>query len=62
MEWLFLIIIALAMCSIGFYRFLWFISIGYGFAVAGLSIGLIIFFDNKLSILTIIMLIIILVY
>ncbi|MDO4429085.1 MAG: hypothetical protein Q4B91_06250 [Atopobiaceae bacterium] len=32
-----LCVVALACCSMGFKRFVWFMSIGYGFAVAGVA-------------------------
>ena len=35
-----LIAVSLVLCGIGFYRFVWFMSVGYGFAVAGLGIAL----------------------
>lgn len=40
MNWtciLILFVVALACCSMGFKRFVWFMSIGYGFAVAGVA-------------------------
>ena len=35
--YLILLLVSLALCSIGFYRFVWFMSVGYGFSVAGLG-------------------------
>lgn len=32
-----LLAVSLALCAIGFYRFVWFMSVGYGFSVAGLG-------------------------
>ena len=29
-----LLVVSLALCSIGFYRFVWFMSVGYGFSAA----------------------------
>ena len=43
MPWLFLLIVlvvCLALCAVGFYKFVYFLSIGYGFAVAGGSIAI----------------------
>lgn len=34
-----LFVVALACCSMGFKRFVWFMSIGYGFAVAGIAVA-----------------------
>ena len=35
-----LLVVSLALCSIGFYRFVWFMSVGYGFSVAGLGLAM----------------------
>lgn len=35
-------VVALAACSVGFKKYVWFISIGYGFAVAAIGVGLLI--------------------
>lgn len=46
MNWTFLLIIfiaALLCCSMGFKRFVWFMSVGYGFAVAGIGVACIIY-------------------
>ena len=43
MPWLFLGIIlavCLVLCAVGFYKFVYFLSIGYGFAVAGGGIAI----------------------
>ena len=32
-----LLAVSLALCAIGYYRFVWFMSVGYGFSVAGLG-------------------------
>lgn len=37
-----LCIVALVCCAVGFYKYVYFLSIGYGFAVAGISIALIV--------------------
>ena len=39
---LFLFIVAMVCCAVGFKRFVWFLSIGYGYAVAGIAIALLI--------------------
>lgn len=33
-------VVSLVLCSIGFYRFVWFMSVGYGFSVAGIGIAM----------------------
>ena len=43
MPWLFLLIVlavCLVLCAVGFYKFVYFLSIGYGFAVAGGGIAI----------------------
>ena len=37
-----LAVVAAVLCSIGFYRFVWFMSVGYGLAVAGCGAALLI--------------------
>lgn len=46
-------LIALAISSIGFKKYVWFISIGYGFSVTGIGIGLLIAEHENLTIGTI---------
>lgn len=40
--YLVLVIVSTLICSIGFYRFVWFLSIGYGLAVSGIGIAMLI--------------------
>ena len=45
MGWNFLLIlyiVALVCCAVGFYKYVYFLSIGYGFAVAGCGIAILI--------------------
>lgn len=35
-------LVSFLLCSIGFYRFVWFMSVGYGFSVAGIGLTLLI--------------------
>ena len=44
MQFLILCVVALVISSIGFYRFVWFISLGYGFSMAGIGIALLVMF------------------
>ncbi len=53
-NYLILIAIALVVCSVGFYRYIYFISLGYGFSIATMGIAIPILFFNDLSIGTII--------
>lgn len=54
MRFLILFIIAMLISSIGFKKFVWFISIGYGFSIAGLGLAMIIMFFHELTPLTLI--------
>lgn len=62
MKFLILFIIAMLISSIGFKKFVWFISLGYGFSIAGLGLVMIIMFFNKLTPLTLIMSILFIIY
>lgn len=62
MKFLILFIIAMLISSIGFKKFVWFISLGYGFSIAGLGLAMIIMFFNKLTSLTLIMSILFIIY
>lgn len=42
-----LFLAAAALCAVGFYKFVYFMSIGYGFAIAGLSVVILIFFRGQ---------------
>lgn len=45
-----LLLITLIICAIGFKKYIWFISIGYGLSISGISIGLIAMFNKDLTI------------
>ena len=62
MEFLILILIALIISSIGFYKYIYFISLGYGFSVVGLGVAMLIMFRNGLRPDTIIMCILLIIY
>ena len=62
MKYLILFIIAMLISSIGFKKFVWFISLGYGFSIAGLGVALIIMFAKELAPLTLIMAIMFIIY
>ena len=40
--------VAAILCAVGFYRYVYFLSIGYGFAVAGIGITLLCLFGGLL--------------
>ncbi len=44
-----LLIICAILCAIGFYKFVYFLSIGYGFAISGVGVSLILMFSGRLS-------------
>ncbi|MBQ4068580.1 MAG: DUF1295 domain-containing protein [Lachnospiraceae bacterium] len=62
MEFLILILIALIISSIGYYKYIYFISLGYGFSVVGLGAAMLIMFRNDLKIDTIVMCVLFIVY
>lgn len=61
-QFLILLVIALAACAAGFKKYVWFISIGYGAAIAALGVALLIMFSSVLTMGTIIMGILFLIY
>ena len=44
MAFLIIFLVALAISGVGFHRYIWFISIGYGFSIAGIGAALLIYF------------------
>lgn len=54
MNFLILMAIALVVSSVGFYKYVYFISLGYGFSIAAFGIAMPILFADKLSVGTII--------
>ena len=62
MKFLILFIIAIIISSIGFKKFVWFISLGYGFSVAGLGVAMLIMFAKDLTPITLIMSILFIIY
>lgn len=62
MKFLILFLVATLISSIGFKKFVWFISIGYGFSIAGIGVALIVMFSKTLTISTAIMSVMLIVY
>lgn len=62
MKFLILFLIAMVISSIGFKKFVWFISLGYGFSIAGIGVTILIMFAKELTPLTLIMSILFIVY
>jgi len=54
MNFLILFLIAMVISSIGFKKFVWFISIGYGFSIAAIGVALLVLFRSGLSVGTVI--------
>lgn len=52
MEFGIMLAVALVISAIGFYKFIYFISIGYGFAVTGLGIAMMVMFGGQLNAVT----------
>lgn len=48
-PFLVLFLIALALCALGFYKFLYFISVSYGFSVAAMGIAMLVMFRARLD-------------
>lgn len=62
MNFLILFLVALVISAIGFKKFVWFISLGYGFAIAGIGAALLILFHGSLTPVTVILSILLMVY
>ena len=37
-----LLLVAAALCAIGFFKFVWFMSVGYGLAVGGIGVAILV--------------------
>jgi len=61
-TFLILYIVSCICSAIGFYKFIWFLSVGYGLSVAVLGIALLIIFNSKLTVVSIILCILCIVY
>ena len=62
MNFLILFVVALVISAIGFKKFVWFISLGYGFSIAGIGAALLILFRGSLTPVTIVLSILLIVY
>lgn len=62
MKFLILFIIAMVISSIGFKKFVWFISLGYGFSIAGIGVALLIMLHDVLTPVTAILSVLLIVY
>ena len=62
MTYVIILAVSLLLCAIGFWRYVYFFSVGYGFAVAGIGITLLILFHNVLTPVTCIACILFIIY
>ena len=62
MQFLILILVALAVSAIGFHKYVWFISLGYGFSVAALGVTLFLMFPGATSVLDVLFRVLLIVY
>ena len=62
MKFLILFLVAVLISSIGFKKFVWFISLGYGFSIAGIGVALLIMFSKSLTPVTAIMSVMFIIY
>lgn len=62
MQFVILLVIALLVSAIGFKRFVWFISLGYGFSVAALGLAMMVMFSGNLTPVTIALSILFVIY
>lgn len=62
MQFLILILVALVVSAIGFHKYVWFISLGYGFSIAALGVALFIMFPGATSALDVLFRVLLIVY
>lgn len=62
MEFVILVAIALLVSAIGFKKFIYFISLGYGFSVAAMGVALVVMFWDKMSVISVIACVLLMVY
>ena len=57
-----LFLVAMVISAIGFKKFVWFISLGYGFAIAGIGVALLVLFHGSLTPVTVVLCVLLLIY
>ncbi len=62
MRFLILLLVALVISSIGFKKFVWFISLGYGFSMVGIGVAMLIMFHEHLSPITVVLSLLCIIY
>lgn len=50
LAFLILVVVALVISAIGFYKYVYFISLGYGFSIAGIGVAMLVLFRDNLSV------------
>lgn len=45
-----LLVVAAVLCAVGYYKYVYFLSVGYGFAVTGLGVTMLVMFASELSV------------
>ena len=62
MTYIVILAVSLLLCAVGFWRYVYFFSVGYGYAVAGIGIALLILFHDILTPVTLIACILFILY
>lgn len=62
MKFLILFAVAMLISAIGFKKFVWFISLGYGFSMAGIGVALLIMYAKSLTVVTALMSVMLIIY
>ncbi len=57
-----LLLVSALLCSVGFYKHVYFLSIGYGFAVAGIGAALLFLYSSSLNLISILQCIVLILY
>ena len=61
-ELLIIFIVAMIISAVGFKMYVYFFSVGYGFSIAGIAVTMLILFRDRLSICTVIMCVMFIIY
>ena len=62
MKFLILFVVAMVISAIGFKKFVWFISLGYGFSIVGIGVAMLLLFHSNLTPVTVILSLLCIVY
>lgn len=62
LNFLVLFIVGLIVCLVGYYKYVYFISLGYGFSISAVGIAMLIMFKNSLNAVTVILCALFIVY